>query len=50
MSKSKLSLKWRIRRKMYDLVGRLGNYCNNHVGDEYAYAFYRFLAAIVYDI
>lgn len=47
---NKLSLKWRIRYKIWDWVDRLGNYCNNNVGDEYAYGFYLFLTSFVYKI
>ena len=44
----KLNLKWRIKLKLYDRCSKLGEYCNNNPGDEYAYNFYRFMAALVY--
>lgn len=47
--KPKLSLKWRIRFKIYDYIGRVGDYCNNNVGDEYAYGWYRILTALFYN-
>ena len=46
--KVKLSLKWRVRYKLWNWCSKLGNYCNNNPGNKYAYAFYRFMAAIVY--
>ena len=44
----KLNLKWRIKLKLYDWRSKLGEYCNNNPGDEYAYNFYRFMEALVY--
>lgn len=47
--KPKLSLKWRIRFKIYEYIRRVGDYCNNNVGDEYAYGWYRILTALFYN-
>lgn len=44
----KLNLKWRIKLKLRDWCSKLGEYCNNNPGDEYAYGFYRFMAALIY--
>lgn len=44
----RLNLKWRIKLKLQNWCSKLGEYCNNNPGDEYAYGFYRFMAAIVY--
>ena len=43
-----MPLKLKIKFKLYDLCSRLGEYCNNHPGDDLAYDFYLFFASIVF--